>query len=168
MQALLGPLIGGLLAITGGLRVAVATHRRERTKWRRDAQVKAVVELLSALQLLLRRMINLAYEPDMRNDAGRAAIARYEEATVGWNSTMYAAFLVSPPTTTDLIARLDREVDRLLDASMSRTWSRADFRQQRSALGQLAADYLALNRAELGLPAIQLPTLWSWEPTTTD
>jgi hypothetical protein len=163
MQALLGPLVGGLLAITGGLLVAVATHRREQSKWRRDAQVKAAAELLSALQLVVRRMINLAYQPEKRNEEGLAAVTRYEEATIGWNSAMYAAFLVSPAAAADLIPRLDREVDRLIDASMARVWSRAEFRQERTALGQLAADYLAINRTEVGLPAIALPSLWSWE-----
>jgi hypothetical protein len=30
-------------------------------------------------------------------------------------------------------------------------------------IANAAADYLATNRTELGLPAIQLPTVWSWE-----
>ena len=164
MQGVLGPLVGGLLAITGGLLVALATHRREWSRWRRDAQLKAATEVLSALQALVRRMINVAYQREKQSDDGLTAISRYEEATITWNSAMYAALLVSPAAAAELIPRLDREVDRLLDAAMDRSWSHSDFRQERRALGELAAEYLATSRKLAGFAAIDLPTVWSWEP----
>lgn len=60
MSAILTTLLGGLLAISGGL-VGIALNDRERTRWFRDAQLQASTNLLSALQLLVRRMINVAY-----------------------------------------------------------------------------------------------------------
>ena len=162
----MGPLVGGLLAITGGLLVALTTHQRERSRWRRDAQLKAATEVLSALQALVRRMINVAYQQEKQGDDGLAAISRYEEATIGWNSATYAALLVSPPAAAELIPRLDREVDRLLEAAVHRAWSRSDFRRERRALGELAAEYLAVSRRLAGFAAIDLPTVWSWEPVS--
>jgi hypothetical protein len=61
MSAILTTLLGGLLAISGGLAGIALNDRRERTRWLRDAQLQASVNLLSALQLLVRRMINVAY-----------------------------------------------------------------------------------------------------------
>jgi len=158
--------VGGMLAITGGLLVALTTHQRERSRWRRDAQLKAATEVLSALQALVRRMINVAYLDEKQDDEGLAAVSRYEEATISWNSAMYAALLVSPPAAAELIPRLDREVDRLCDAAMDHPWSRADFRWERRALGELAAEYLAMSRKLAGFAAIDLPTVWSWEPVS--
>ena len=61
MSAILTTLLGGLLAISGGLVGIALNDRRERTRWFRDAQLQASTNLLSALQLLVRRMINVAY-----------------------------------------------------------------------------------------------------------
>jgi hypothetical protein len=158
---LLGPLVGGLLAITGGLLVTLTSDRRERQRWRRDAQLKASVELLTALQTLVRRMIDLAYLAD-KKDPSSAVLPRYHDATVGWNSAMYEALLVSPPKLAGLIAPLDREVDRLLDQAMDRPWTRLDFRAERIAIGRLAAQYLQAARAHAGLPPIELASVWTW------
>jgi hypothetical protein len=59
--ALVSTLLGGLLAIGGGMVGIGLNDRRERSRWLRDAQLRASTDLLSALQLLVRRMINVAY-----------------------------------------------------------------------------------------------------------
>jgi len=50
MNALLATLVGGALAIAGGVVGALATGRGEMSRWRRDAQLRASTDLLSALQ----------------------------------------------------------------------------------------------------------------------
>jgi hypothetical protein len=114
MSAILTTLLGGLLAISGGLVGIALNDRRERTRWFRDAQLQTSTNLLSALQLLVRRMINVAY----------------------------------------------------LDPSewMSRIWTRTEFRQERASLGRMAAEYLRLARSLAGLPDIELPSIWTWDP----
>jgi hypothetical protein len=54
MTTLLAALIGGGLAIAGGLVGVFTMDRRERNRWRRDAQLKASTELLSSLQEVIR------------------------------------------------------------------------------------------------------------------
>jgi len=117
MSGVLGPIVGGLLAITGGLLVALTTHRRERIRWQRDAQLKAANELLSSLQILVRRMITVAYLEDKFTDDASTAMMQYREATINWNSAMYGALLVNPRPAAEFVPKLDREVDRLLDAA---------------------------------------------------
>jgi hypothetical protein len=164
MSGVVGPIVGGLLAITGGLLVALTTHRRERTRWQRDAQLRAANDLLSSLQILVRRMITVAYLQDKFTDDAPTAMVQYREATVSWNSAMYGALLVSPRPVAEFIPVLDREVDRLLDAAWARSWSRAEFRQERRVLGEMAAEYLGLCRKLAGFEAIDLPSVWSWGP----
>lgn len=114
-------------------------------------------------------MIDLAYLEDKRGDArGQAAIASYHEATIQWNSSMYAALLVSPPAAAQLIPEIDREVDRLLDEAMAKSWSRTSFREERRVLGRLAAGYLHTIRELSGLPDIDLPSVWTWEVRVPD
>ena len=57
VNAVLTTLVGGLLAIAGGLVGIAMGDRRERSRWLRDTQLQACTNLLSALQLLIRRMI---------------------------------------------------------------------------------------------------------------
>jgi hypothetical protein len=119
---------------------------------------------LTSLQSLIRQMINLAYLPDKRNGVGAdAVISRYHEATVEWNSRMYAALLVSAPELAELVPVLDREVDRLLDQAMARQWTRNDFRTQRLELGRLAATYLRTARRLAALPPVDLMSVWTWD-----
>jgi hypothetical protein len=61
MTTLLAALIGGGLAIAGGLVGVFVTDRRGRSQWRRDAQFKVSTELLNSLQEVIRPMIHLAY-----------------------------------------------------------------------------------------------------------
>lgn len=121
MTAILTTLIGGLLAISGGLVGIALNDRRERTRWLRDSQLQASTNLLSALQLLIRRMINLAYldpnewgdaesvDPDRRkekNPQSAAVVAAFYEASVGWNNAKYRALLIAPPTVAAKIPEL--------------------------------------------------------------
>lgn len=123
VTAVLTTLIGGFLAISGGLVGIALTDRRERTRWLRDSQLQASTSLLSALQLLVRRMINVAYldpaewgdheslDPEKRkhkSPLSAAVVAAFDEATVGWNNALYAALLIAPPSVAAKIPELDR------------------------------------------------------------
>jgi hypothetical protein len=165
MSALLATLFGGALAIAGGLVGALTTDRRERSRWRRDAQLRVSTELLSSLQEVIRRMIDLAYLAK-KPPRGSPEYAAYHEVTIGWNSSIYAALLVSPPNVVNLVQGLDREVDRLLERALEKQWSRAAFREERRALGRLAANYLNASRAETGWPSIPLESVWAWDEVT--
>ena len=143
MSAILTTLLGGLLAISGGLVGIALNDRRERTRWFRDAQLQASTNLLSALQLLVRRMINVAYldpsewmsqdslDPKKwkdRDPKSAPEVAAFVEATVSWNNALYRALLIAPPSVATKIPELDREVDRLVDLAVSRIWTRTEFR----------------------------------------
>jgi hypothetical protein len=162
MDAIVGTIVGGLLTIAGGLVGASVADRRVESRWRQDAQLRATTQLLGALQTLMRRMIDFAYLED-KADRRSATIQNYHEASVGWNSAMYAALLVSLPGPATQIAPLDREVDRLLDLAASKQWTRDEFRQERVGLGRLAAAYLRTSRREAGFPDIALPSIWTWD-----
>jgi hypothetical protein len=179
VTSILAALIGGLLAITGGLAGITLTNRRERARWLRDAQLAASTDLLTALQLLIRRMINVAYldpqawrspaslDPKKWKDQDPPTspeVAAFVEATVGWNSALYGALLIAPPSVAAKIPELDQEVDRLLDLAVTRIWTRTQFRRERARLGQMAAEYLRETRRLAGLPDITLPSIWTWDP----
>lgn len=169
MTTLLAALIGGGLAIAGGLVGVFATDRRERNRWRRDAQLKASTELLSSLQEVIRRMIQLAYlEEKPPHPTITPATSAYHGASVKWNSSIYAALLVSSPRIADIVQGLDREVDRLLELALGKVWSRAQFREERRSLGRLAATYLNASRAEVGWPPIPIGTVWAWDESADD
>lgn len=164
MEAILTTLVGGFLAIAGGPVGIALSDRRERTRWLRDAQWRASASVLSALQLLVRRMINVAYVDEKESvDQESRAVAAFNEATVEWNNALYGALLIAPPGVADEIPRLDREVDRLLDLAIARQWNRADFRRERVRLGRTAAEYLRLARGLAGLPDIALSSIWAWD-----
>lgn len=170
MLTLLAALIGGGLAIAGGFAGAFATDRRERSRWRRDAQLRVSTELLSSLQQVIRRMIHLAYlteKPPQPTPLVPAATG-YHEASVVWNSSIYAALLVSPPRIASMVQDLDREVDRLLEQALDKPWSRMEFREERRSLGRLAAAYLNASRAETGWPPIPIETVWAWDEAIRD
>jgi len=164
MNALLATLVGGALAIAGGLIGAFAADRGEKSRWRRDAQLRVSTELLSSLQEVIRTMIDLAYLAE--KPPRGTSLSAFHEVSIGWNSSIYAALLVSPPKVVDLVQGLDREVDRLLGRALERRWSRADFREERRALGRLAADYLNASRAETGWSPIPLESVWAWDEAT--
>jgi hypothetical protein len=178
MTAILTALLGGLLAISGGLVGIALTDRRERNRWLRDSQLQASSDLVTALQLLIRRMINVAYldpaesgsyelqdfeKRRPQNAHAIATMAAFDDATAGWNSARHRALLITPPEVAAKIPELDHEVDRLLDLAHARTWTRAEFRQERIMLGRMAANYLRLARRLAGLPDIELISIWAWD-----
>jgi hypothetical protein len=177
MSVILTTLLGGLLAISGGLVGIALNDRRERTRWLRDSQLQASTNLLSALQLLVRRTINVAYtDPRDRmsqdslgrtkwtvNKVPESEAAAFSEATVGWNNALYGALLIVPPSVAAKIPELDREVDRLVDLAVAQVWTHTEFRKERAHLGRMAAEYLRLARSLAGLPDIELPSIWTWD-----
>jgi hypothetical protein len=164
MSALLAALVGGALAIGGALAGALATGRGQRDRWRRDTQLRVSTELLSSLQQMIRRAIHLAYltEKPPRDTPIPGASAHFD-ASGSWNSSIYAALLVSPPKIADLVQGLDREVDRLLGRAREKQWSQHDFREERRALGRLAAAYLNAARVETGWSPIPIESIWAWD-----
>ena len=182
MTAILTTLLGGLLAISGGLVGVALTDRREHGRWLRGSQLQASSDLVTALQLLVRRMINVAYldpaesgsyelqEFEKRrpqNQHAVAIMAAFDDATAEWNSARHKALLITPPQVAEKIPELDHEVDRLLDLAHAQAWTRAEFRQQRIPLGRMAAGYLKLARRLVGLPDIELTSIWAWDSGDT-
>lgn len=164
MSAVLAAVVGGALAILGGLAGAFAAGHRELDRWKRDTQLRISTELLGSLQQVVRRMMRIAYLQEKPATATSApAPSSYHDAVAVWNSSLYAALLVSPPKIVGLVQDLDREVDRLIGLAMERQWSRLEFREERRVLGRLAAAYLNATRAEAGWSPIQLKTVWSWD-----
>jgi hypothetical protein len=90
-------------------------------------------------------------------------MASFDDATAGWNSARHRALLVTPFEVAAKIPELDHEVDRLLDLAHIRIWTRAEFRQERIALGRMAANYLRIARKVAGLPDIELMSIWTWD-----
>ncbi len=164
MTAVVTTLLGGCLAIAGGLVGIALGDRRERSRWLRDSQWQASTNLLSALQLVIRRMINISYLDERESaDPASAVVAAFSEATIAWNSALYSALLVVPPEVAAEIPALDREVDRLNRLARSRQWRREEFRQERIKMGRLAAEYLRRARKTAGLPDIELASVWAWD-----
>ena len=132
-------------------------------------QFKVSTELLNSLQEVIRPMIHLAYltEKPPRPTLTFAASA-YHEATVKWNSSIYAALLVSPPKIANMVQDLDREVDRLTERAMEKSWPRTEFREERRSIGRLAASYLNASRAEIGWPPIPIDSVWAWDESPDD
>jgi len=168
MGALLATVLGGVLGITGAAVGALATGRGQANRWRRDAQLRSSTEFLAALQELVRRMIDLAHlaEKPARGDPGLESSA-YRDATIAWNSAIYAALLVSPPHVAVMVQAIDREVDRLVDLAIAQRWSRAGFRDERRVLRKLAERYLNAMRSETGWPPLQIDTVWAWDEQET-
>jgi len=178
MTAILTTILGALLAISGGLVGIALTDRRERSRWVRDSQLQASSDLITALQLLMRRMINVAYldpaesgsyeleefaKRRPQNQRAETTMAAFDDATASWNSARHKALLITPTQAAEKIPELDHEVDRLLNLAHSQAWTRAEFREQRIPLGRLAADYLRLARQLAGLPDIALTSIWAWD-----
>ena len=103
MTGILAALLGGLLAISGGLVGIALTDRRERNRWLRDSQLQASSDLVTALQLLIRRMINLAYL-----DPAESGSYELQDATAGWNSSRHRALLITPA---EVAVKIDLNLD---------------------------------------------------------
>ena len=76
---------------------------------------------------------------------------------------MNSALLVMPREVSKFIPMLDRELDRLLDAALTREWSRAEFRAERVEIGRLAAAFLDAARTNIGLDKSDVSSIWTWE-----
>jgi hypothetical protein len=134
VSAILTTLLGGLLAISGGLVGIALTDRRERNRWLRDSQLQASTDLISALQLVIRRMINIAYLDPVesgdyelqkfklrkpRTSHSLGVITAFDDATIEWNNARYKAMLIVPAEIAATIPRLDEEIDRILNLAHS-------------------------------------------------
>jgi hypothetical protein len=163
MEAILGSMVGGLLAIAGGVLATLAADQRQRRRWQLDTQLRVGSELLGALQLVVRRLRDIASVEDKTSAALEAAMDDFHEATTRWNSAMYAALIATPSSVVELLFSIDREIDRLSTLSKQKWFSTDDFRRERLPLGRLVAAYLNVARSTSGLPALHLPSAWSWE-----
>ena len=163
MQAFVGAVVGGLLAIAGGLAAVLATSRSVRSQWRKDTQLKVSTELLSALQKRVSTINDLAYLADKEGDDFDNAWSAECAAVVEWNNARHAALLVSPPEAAALLQDLDEEGDSLTKRAVAKQWTLKEFRKERDSLGQLAANYLDATRAETGWPPLRLKSLWMWD-----
>jgi hypothetical protein len=67
-----------------------------------------------------------------------------------------------------MVQDLDREVDRLTQRAMEKSWPRTEFREERRWIGRLAASYLNAPRAEIGWPPIPIDTVWAWDESPDD
>lgn len=169
VEAILGSIVGGLLAIAGGVFAALAADRRQRNRWQHDTQLRVGSELLGALQTVVRRLRDVAAIDDKESTAMRAATDDFHEATSRWNGALNAALMATPRTTVDLLFSIDREIDRLAELTKQKRFSTADFRSERLILGRMVARYVDAVRSTSGLPALNLPSAWSWDsaPATT-
>ena len=161
-EALTG-LIGFIGVIVGGLITYVTAFvqdRSQRDKAAREQRLAAAQEVLGALQELNRRIIDIArIESSDHHDRDWADL---HNATIRWNSARYGAALISSTAEVVSLQRIDAELDRVLDAALSRQWMSRDFRVERERLGVLGADYLNLVRRTEALPPTEIASLWPW------
>lgn len=169
MEAVVSALAGGTLAIVATMVGIRAGHRSEHNQWRRDIQIQLATEALSALQQLIRVTIDLAYSDLPPRSAGgvdtpdqRDLRHRFENACTAWNAAMHGVLIGADKAIGVCIRELDREVDRLMDAALSRSWDRDTFRAERRQIGEAMARYVDLVRDRAGLPGLQLGTIWTW------
>jgi hypothetical protein len=183
VSAILTTLLGGLLAIPGGLVGIALTDRRERNRWLRDSQLQASTDLISGLQLVIRRMINIAYLDPVesgdyelqkfklrkpRSSHSLGAITAFDDAMIEWNNAKYKAILIVPAEIAATIPGLNEEIDRILKLAHSRSWTRAEFRQERIPIGRMGANYLKLARTLAGMPGLELHSIWTWDTGSVD
>jgi hypothetical protein len=159
--ALLGALLGGVLTASGSALVGRTLSKRERQYKHYDLQLVAATEVVSALQNLNRKIIDLArVQPGPTQELWRAA---YDEAAVRWNAARFAATLVSSAAAITLMDQLDREVDELFESASARKWNSSDFRGERVKIGRTAAAYQAQVRADTGQERVVLHSIWVWD-----
>ncbi len=95
-EQIVGVLIGGGLALLGGLVVAITSEVRGRGEWRRQARLSAASKAIGALQLLNREITNLAISPITTVDGTGHEWDAFHAATVGWNTARHEAALMCP------------------------------------------------------------------------
>lgn len=159
---ILGVLVGGAVAILSGLAVALTTEYRGRSEWRRQARLVAAAKAIRALQGLNREITTLAIAETCQIDGTGAEWEPFHRATAEWNSARHEAALICPEPELQLLARLDRELDKVLEAAVVREWDPSDFRRERAPLGALASDYVRAARKTANEGSAGLPSIWSW------
>lgn len=160
---LTGALLGVLLGAAGSLAGSVVMARRADAKQHQLAQLEAAREVLSSLQDLNRKLINIARQPVENMKQDNQLWNEQHGATTRWNTARYGAALICPPGEVKLLNELDRQVDLVFDAALSRQWTGIEFRPQRRQLGRDAAAYLKAVRANSGLSPIDIKSLWAWD-----
>lgn len=95
---------------------------------------------------------------DRRDQRGMGAVPRYFR---GWNAARHEAALIAPQTELQLLAQLDRDLDRVLEAAILKRWDPSDFRMQRARLGELAFQYVRAARRTANEGSADLPSIWS-------
>jgi hypothetical protein len=159
---ILGVLVGGGVAIVSGLVVAFMTERRGRGEWRRQARLTSAGKTMRALQVVNREITNLAISKTSTIDGTGSEWLPYHAAAIDWNSARHEAALIAPQEELKLLAKLDREQDRLLEVAVLKRWDPSNFRRERAQLGELAGEYIRVARSTAGEGATDLPSLWSW------
>ncbi len=170
MNELLATIVGGALAIAGGIVAAYFTRNEQRRTRRSDAHLAANAHAIASLQQLVRAAINIAYvdlpprgaAPLNDTPQQRELRSAYERAVTEWNAAMYRVLLVASVPIADLVRQLDREAERVTGRAMDQVWQRKEFREERRQLGALMAKYLNEVRLETGEAALALTSIWSW------
>lgn len=157
--------MGVVVGVVGSLVVGWLLDRGGRAHAARHARLEAAGEVLSALQELNRRLIDLARADT--SDHTRTAWPELHQATIRWNSARLAASLLAPAAEVELLAALDQETDRVMDQALRKDWLSRDFRAEREKLGELGAQYLNLVRRDEKLNEISMTTVWSWADQET-
>lgn len=169
--------LGAFLALLGGLVALRARRWWETNHWYRELHISNSTDLLVAMQGFVRQIVNIAYlpgrpletivgvpgssvtEPDVFLADGSQ---EFYESVNAWNSALHRLVLAAPPRQVAIARSMDVELDRLLDVAVTQTWPRGRFREERSTLGDLAADFVAEVRAEARLPEIPIDNVWTW------
>jgi hypothetical protein len=159
---IIGVLAGGAVAIVSGLAVALTTERRTRGEWRRQARLAAAAKAIRALQGLNREITTLAISDQAAIDGTGSEWEAFHAAAIEWNAARHEAALISPESELELLARLDRELDQLLEAAILKRWDPSEFRRERAQLGELASNYVRAARSTANEEATDLPSIWSW------
>lgn len=138
------------------------TERRSRGEWRRQARLSSAAKTIRALQSLNREITTLAISEESSIDGTSRAWETFHGATVDWNAARHEAALLAPQAEVALLERLDRELDRLLEAAIMKRWDPSEFRRERKQLGELASSYVRAARSTANEGATDLPSIWSW------
>lgn len=159
---IVGVLAGGAVAIASGLAVALMTERRSRGEWRRQSRLASAATAIRALSALNREIATLAISDELTIDGTSPAWTAFHNASIEWNAARHEAALLAPQVELGLLAAVDREMDQVLEAAISKKWEPSQFRRQRARLGELASDYVRAARASANEGAPDLPSIWSW------
>jgi hypothetical protein len=121
-------LVAGSLTIVASVATVLVADRRAKHTRHREAHIVAAAEVLSALQNLNRKMINVAREGrPAKADADNVFWDDFHETATRWNSARYVAALYCSQEEFDILAELDAETDKLLELAMSKVWTVESF-----------------------------------------